>query len=428
MLQESEKDLPDDYNPPSRLAVAYMAMKKPDEALAASNRALPKVTGPRRVQVLQRRSDIFAAKGDAAASREALEQALACAEALPAGPALRGPDQGPQEEAGGASGGEAGKLTPGETPAGSAPLEVRGARRAFGAGRGLDGVDLRLERGEIYGLLGPNGAGKTSLVRAICGRLRLDGGSVSLLGRDPADADARRRLGLVPQEIALYPELTVAENLELLGRLAGLPPGEAGRAVKTRSPGSASPIARRASWPPCRAASSAASTSPPPPCTSRPCSLLDEPTVGVDPAAREQIHERLRELGARGIAILLATHDLDQAAELCGRIGILVDGRLARRGDPRRSSSGARSARRARCASPSPRPRRGRAAGARGRGPRRRGGRPDVVGTRRGGPRRAAGHRPAAGRPPMSRWPSWRLREPGLRGAFFRLTGRELGE
>jgi len=85
MLQESEKDLPDDYNPPSRLAVAYMAMKKPDEALAASNRALPKVSGPRRVQVLQRRSDIFAAKGDAAAAREALEQALASAEALPAG-------------------------------------------------------------------------------------------------------------------------------------------------------------------------------------------------------------------------------------------------------------------------------------------------------------------------------------------------------
>jgi tetratricopeptide (TPR) repeat protein len=85
MLQESEKDLTDDYNPPARLAVVYMAMKKPDEALAASNRALPKVSGPRRVQVLQRRSDIFAAKGDAAASREALEQALAYAEALPAG-------------------------------------------------------------------------------------------------------------------------------------------------------------------------------------------------------------------------------------------------------------------------------------------------------------------------------------------------------
>ena len=117
-------------------------------------------------------------------------------------------------------------------PAGVPPLEVRGARRAFGADRGLDGVDLRLERGEIYGLLGPNGAGKTSLVRALCGRLRLDAGSVRVFGRDAQDAEARRGLGLVPQQIALYPELTVAENLELLGRLAGLPAGEAGPAVK----------------------------------------------------------------------------------------------------------------------------------------------------------------------------------------------------
>jgi tetratricopeptide (TPR) repeat protein len=85
MLQASERDLPDDYNPPARLAVAYLEMKKPDEALLASNRALPKVTGPRRVRVLQTRSDIFAAKGDAAASREALRQALAYAEGLPAG-------------------------------------------------------------------------------------------------------------------------------------------------------------------------------------------------------------------------------------------------------------------------------------------------------------------------------------------------------
>jgi len=85
MLQASEKGLPGDYNPPSRLAVAYLTMKKPDEALAASNRALPKVSGPRRVRVLQTRADIFAAKGDAAAAREALEQALACAKALPAG-------------------------------------------------------------------------------------------------------------------------------------------------------------------------------------------------------------------------------------------------------------------------------------------------------------------------------------------------------
>jgi tetratricopeptide (TPR) repeat protein len=85
MLQASERDLPDDYNPPARLAVAYLAMKQLDEALAASNRALPKVSGPRRIRVLQNRSEIFAARGDAAAARTSLEQALAYAESLPPG-------------------------------------------------------------------------------------------------------------------------------------------------------------------------------------------------------------------------------------------------------------------------------------------------------------------------------------------------------
>jgi tetratricopeptide (TPR) repeat protein len=85
MLQASEADLPGDYNPPARLALAYLRMKKLDEALAASDRALPKVTGPRRLSVLQTRADIFVARGDPAAARETLQQALAYAEALPPG-------------------------------------------------------------------------------------------------------------------------------------------------------------------------------------------------------------------------------------------------------------------------------------------------------------------------------------------------------
>jgi tetratricopeptide (TPR) repeat protein len=85
MLRESERALPQDYNPPARLAVAYLEMRKLDEALAASDRALPKVVGPRRIRVLQTRAEILAAKGDAAASREALRQALAHAESLPPG-------------------------------------------------------------------------------------------------------------------------------------------------------------------------------------------------------------------------------------------------------------------------------------------------------------------------------------------------------
>ncbi|MCC7131220.1 MAG: ABC transporter ATP-binding protein, partial [Gemmatimonadales bacterium] len=111
-------------------------------------------------------------------------------------------------------------------------LAAHQLRRSYGAGRGLDGVDLTVAAGEIYGLLGPNGAGKTSLVRALTGRLRLDGGTVAVAGRDPrSDPAARRALGLVPQEIALYQDLTVAENLGLLGELAGLSRAAAAAAV-----------------------------------------------------------------------------------------------------------------------------------------------------------------------------------------------------
>jgi ABC-2 type transport system ATP-binding protein len=212
---------------------------------------------------------------------------------------------------------------------GRLPLQVTGARRAFGDRRGLDGVELTLRRGEIYGLLGPNGAGKTSLVRAICGRLRLDAGRVSLGGEDPAVcAAARRRLGLVPQDLALYPDLSATENLRIFGRLMGLSRAAAASAtsrlldrvglahrggdrVATLSGG----MKRRLNV--------AAGV------IHRPrVLLLDEPTVGVDPAARESIHDLLRDLRSDGLTILLTTHDLDQAEELADRVGILIDGRL----------------------------------------------------------------------------------------------------
>ena len=87
----------------------------------------------------------------------------------------------------------------------------------------LRGVSLEVRPGEIYALLGPNGAGKTTLVRAICGRLKPDGGEVRLVGRDPyRDGAARAALGLAPQAQALYPQLTVAENLQVFASLAGV--------------------------------------------------------------------------------------------------------------------------------------------------------------------------------------------------------------
>jgi ABC-2 type transport system ATP-binding protein len=214
-------------------------------------------------------------------------------------------------------------------------LEARDLRRSFGAGRGLSGVDLTVGAGEIVGLLGPNGAGKTSLVRALTGRLRLEAGRVSLLGRDPrTDPGSRRALGLVPQEIALYPDLTVAENLQLLGELAGLPRRDALAAVPAALAwidlaGRATSRIATLSGGQKRRVNLAVAT------LHRPAALiLDEPTVGVDLPARDRIHALLRDLRSRGAAILLATHDLDQAAQLSDRIGIMVEGRVRAEGTP----------------------------------------------------------------------------------------------
>src|SRR5437762_7587800 len=103
-----------------------------------------------------------------------------------------------------------------------AVLEIQGASKHFGATRALDGMSLMLGEGELLGLLGPNGAGKTTLIRAIAGRVRLDGGTVALYGRVLAPGTTRSDLGVVPQENALYPLLTARENLETFGKLNGL--------------------------------------------------------------------------------------------------------------------------------------------------------------------------------------------------------------
>ncbi len=212
-------------------------------------------------------------------------------------------------------------------------LSVEGATRLFDGDKGLGGVSLALEPGAIHGLLGPNGAGKTSLIRAICGRLRLTAGHVRLEGRDPAaERDARRALGLVPQRLALHQDLTVRENLVVLGRLAGV---------------GADTIAERVAWGLDWADLAARADDLVQTLSGgmqrrlnlvagvlhRPrVLLLDEPTVGVDPDARLRVHALLEQLREDGMAILLTTHDLDEAARLSDRIGFLVDGRLRAEG------------------------------------------------------------------------------------------------
>jgi ABC-2 type transport system ATP-binding protein len=218
---------------------------------------------------------------------------------------------------------------------GSPIVSVTSACHSFGGVVVLDCVNLDVKPGEIYGLLGPNGAGKSTLMRSMCGQLRLDRGHVLVAGRDPAnDATARRSIALVPQDIALFPHLTVRENLAVFGRLAGLRRSSLQDAIDSCMAlaglgDRASQICGTLSGGYQRRVNICASI------LRRPAALvLDEPTVGIDIDAREAIHGMLAELRGRGTAIVLTTHDIEQAELLADRVGVLVAGRLVAEGVP----------------------------------------------------------------------------------------------
>ncbi len=213
-------------------------------------------------------------------------------------------------------------------------LKVEEISRRFGELQAVDRLSFTVEPGEIYGLLGPNGAGKTTSISMICGLLRPDGGRVFVeeleFWRQPEAA--QRRIGVVPQDIALYEELSGRENLVFWGRLAGVPEsGIKDRAeemlgrlslsdrgddlVKTYSGG----MKRRINI------GCALMHSPK-------LVLLDEPTVGIDPQARASILEFVKGLTEGGSAVLYTTHYLEEAEELCDRIGIIDQGRILAEG------------------------------------------------------------------------------------------------
>lgn len=215
-------------------------------------------------------------------------------------------------------------------------LNVWGAEHRYGDRAILRGVDLTLRTGEIYALLGPNGAGKSTLIGAICGRLKLTGGEIALDGRDPwAVPAARAAVGLVPQEIALYDHLTVRENLETFGRLAGVK----GQALKdavvlsmrvTRTADREQEQVRYLSGGYKRRVNIAAAIMHKPRLL-----ILDEPTVGVDVDARDALDGVIRRLRDIGVGVLIVTHDLDQAGGLADRVGFLRDGHKVLEGAPR---------------------------------------------------------------------------------------------
>jgi ABC-2 type transport system ATP-binding protein len=214
-------------------------------------------------------------------------------------------------------------------------VKVRGACHHYGPREVLHDIDLDLRPGEIYGLLGPNGAGKTTLMKALSGYLRLSQGTVRVGNRDPyTDRRARQAVSYIPQDIAIFPYLTVAENLEVFGRLGGVPGAElkaavAGIVEEAALSNYADSLCRTLSGGYQRRVNICAGL------LSKPQAIiLDEPTVGIDIDAREAIHGLLRALRDDGAAILLATHDLDQAQQIADRVGMMKSGRLVVEGTP----------------------------------------------------------------------------------------------
>ncbi len=190
----------------------------------------------------------------------------------------------------------------------------------------LDGVSLRVRRGEVYGLLGPNGAGKTTLIRSLVGLVAPEGGSVTILGQRMPALDVLSRVGYMTQQAALYPDLSVEENLRFFAAIAGKRDGvreslefvdlwdRRHSVVSTLSGGMRT-----------RCSLACALVNKPD------LLLLDEPTVGVDPQLRVQLWNRFQSMARGGTTIIVSSHVMDEA-ERADRLGLIRFGRLLAEG------------------------------------------------------------------------------------------------
>lgn len=215
-------------------------------------------------------------------------------------------------------------------------LQIESAFSSYGERRVLQGLTLSLRADEILVLLGPNGAGKSTLVKAMSGRLKLDGGSIRIGGLDPAtDPEASRICGIVPQQIALFEKLTATENLETFGRLMGVTTPDIGKLAaiildKVGLGARAKDRVDKLSGGMRRRINIAAAMMHGPKIL-----VLDEPTVGLDHEARQGLSQMLRDLRSSGLGILLTTHDLDEAEALADRVAVMVGGVVQVEGPPR---------------------------------------------------------------------------------------------
>lgn len=214
-------------------------------------------------------------------------------------------------------------------------LTVDGITKSFGDIRAVKGVSFEIAPGETYGLLGPNGAGKTTSISMIAGLLEPDRGSVTVVGETLTARSTRpkRLVGLVPQELAIYPDLTARENLRFFGRLYELSGTRldsriehvlkvVGLAERADDP------AKQYSGGMKRRLNIAIGLLHEPRLL-----ILDEPTVGVDPQSRNAILESVEQLSSAGMAVLYTTHYMEEAERLCDRVGIIDDGEIKAEGD-----------------------------------------------------------------------------------------------
>jgi len=207
-------------------------------------------------------------------------------------------------------------------------VDVSGVEKRFGEIKALDGVTLRVREGEIYGLLGPNGAGKTTLIGAIVGLVAPDAGTVTVLGRKLPDLDVLRNVGYMTQQAALYPGLSVAENVQFFAAINGVE-GSIDEVLRfVRLDNRRNSVVSNLSGGMRQRCSLACALVHKPKLL-----LLDEPTVGVDPQLRVQFWEDFRRMADEGTTIIVSSHVMDEA-ERCQRLGLIQYGRLLAEGTP----------------------------------------------------------------------------------------------
>jgi lipooligosaccharide transport system ATP-binding protein len=218
------------------------------------------------------------------------------------------------------------------------PLIVaRGLTKRFGTFIAVDGVDFDVHAGEVFGFLGPNGAGKTSTMRMIAAVSPVTAGTLRVLDRDPSveGPAIRARIGVVPQENNLDEELSVVDNLFIYGRYFGLPRAKVRARIEELldfaqlSERANDRVTVLSGGMKRRLVIARALINAPV------LVLLDEPTTGLDPQARHLVWDRLRSLTQQGVTLLLTTHYMDEAEQLCDRLVVMSDARIVAEGSPR---------------------------------------------------------------------------------------------